>query len=75
MAVNKRLFAISYVPIGYQPRSRRTSNLEVWACVVMMQIVVTEHSATEMETKRMRARMTVGASRDKTGEGRVVGER
>lgn len=32
-------------------------------------------SATEMETKRMRARITEGASRDKVGDGRVVGER
>ena len=30
---------------------------------------------TEAETKRMRARMTEGASRERVGDGRVVEER
>ena len=34
-----------------------------------------EDTRTEQATKRIRARMTLGASLDKEGEGRVVGER
>lgn len=30
---------------------------------------------TERTTKRMRARMTTGLSRERVGDGRVVGER
>ena len=40
-----------------------------------MTAVTMVDKATEAETKRMRARMTLGASLDSVGEGRVVGER
>ncbi len=38
-------------------------------------MVRTEHMATDALTKRMRARITEGASRLRVGDGRVVGER
>lgn len=40
-----------------------------------MYMVMPEEKATDMATKRMRARMTDGASRERVGEGRVVEER
>lgn len=36
--------------------------------------MIMEHSETDRATKRMRARITEGASRLRVGEGRVVGE-
>lgn len=61
--------------MGYQPKKRKTSPKVAPAQRVMTLIVVKEEIRTERATKLMRVRMTTGLSRERVGDGRVVGER
>ena len=61
--------------MGYHPNKRRISIAEGETLAESTYIVAIEESMTETVTTRMRARITDGASRERLGEGRVVGER
>ncbi len=61
--------------IGYHPNWCKIDNVSKWPRVERIYMVRTEHMATDALTKRIRARITEGASRLRVGDGRVVGER
>ena len=60
---------------GYQPSKWKMFEYDIFARAEMTPIVKSEHMETDAVTKRMRARMTEGASRERVGDGRVVEER
>jgi hypothetical protein len=79
VAVSRRQLMVSPRPTGTYPRWCRAfherERLESSAAAAMTRKDVVLHARHETVTDRMRARMTEGASRERVGEGRVVGER
>lgn len=74
-AVSRRDFAVSTRPTGQYPRACRASAGVAWPCEVKIRKVMTVQTTQVNETDAIRARITDGASRDKVGDGLVVGDR